>query len=95
MKFTEYFIRHKVSAIILNMMILVIGYLCFKNISVREYPDVQVPFLSVNTTYLSASANVVETAVTSPLEDAVSSVSGIKYITSNSEQGSSHINIAF
>jgi len=95
MKFTEYFIRHKVSSIILNMMILIIGYLCFKNISVREYPDVAVPSLSVHTTYPAASANVVESAVTSPLEDAVSGISGIKYLTSDSEQNNSYINIIF
>ena len=76
-------------------MILIIGYLCLKNISVREYPDVAVPVLSVYTTFPSASANVIESAVTSPLEDAVSSVSGIKYITSDSAQASSYIRITF
>lgn len=95
MKFTEYFIRHKVSSIILNMMILIIGFLCLKNISVREYPDVQIPALSVHTRYPSASAAVVESAITSPLEDAISGVSGIKYLTSDSKQNSSQIRIVF
>ena len=95
MKFTEYFIRHKVSSIILNMMILIIGFLCLKNISIREYPDVQIPMLSVKTTYPSASASVVESGVTGPLEDSISGVSGIKYLTSESKQNISQIIIVF
>jgi multidrug efflux pump len=95
MKFTEYFIRHRVSSIILNFMILIIGLLCLRNISVREYPDVQIPALSVHTNYPSASAQIVESAITTPIEDAISGISGIKFIKSESEQGSSHISIVF
>lgn len=95
MKFTEYFIKHKVSSIILNVMILIIGLLCLKNISIREYPNVEIPILSVRTVYPNASANLVESSVTSKLEDAISGVSGIKYITSNSQQRISTITVTF
>ncbi|MEY3197410.1 MAG: hypothetical protein RLZZ59_781 [Pseudomonadota bacterium] len=95
MKLTEYFIRHKVSAIVLNLMILVIGFLCFKNISLREYPKVDIPVLSVSTHYPGASAKTIESSVTSILEDAVSGVSGIKLTQSESSQNQSSITVVF
>lgn len=77
------------------MMILVIGFLCLKNITVREYPNVSIPALSVSVSYSSASAEVVETSVTGPLEDSISGISGVKYITSDSKTGSAYISIIF
>ena len=95
MKFTEYFIRYKVISTILSAMILIIGLLALKNITLREYPDVQVPILSVNTFYPNASPALVESAVTNILEDAAVSVTGVRSITSESSKGNSYITINF
>ena len=43
MKLTSYFIKHPVAAIILNSLIVVLGIICFSNLSVREYPDISFP----------------------------------------------------
>ena len=73
MKITSYFIKHPVSAIILNAAIVLIGILCFYNLTIREYPDVVLPKLMVDTYFPNASAELVETSVTNILEDELKS----------------------
>ncbi len=91
MKVTEFFINHPVTAIIINCMIMVMGMLAFKNLEIREYPDVVLPVFSVVTHYPNAAAEVVETNITNRLESALSEVEGLDMITSTSEQGESFI----
>jgi multidrug efflux pump len=91
MKVTEFFIKHPVTAIIINCMIMVMGLLAFKNLEIREYPDVVLPVFTVTTHYPNAAAEVVETNITNVLESALSEVEGLDMITSNSEQGGSFI----
>src|ERR1051326_5441266 len=95
MNFTSFFIKHPVLAIILNAIIIVLGALSYKNISIREYPEIKLPSLVVYTTYPNASAELVETAVTNILEDKLAGVEGIEVITSQSVQGSSSIDLLF
>jgi len=64
-------------------------------LSLREYPDIDPPIVSVNTTYTGASANIVETRITQILEDRISGIEGIKNITSTSRNGRSDITIEF
>ena len=95
MKITGYFIKHPVLAIILNALIVLIGYLSFQSLSVREYPDVEFPRVEVKAYYPNASAEIVETSVTNPLEDELAGIEGIETITSNSKHGGSYISLTF
>ena len=95
MNITTYFLRHPVTAFVLNAMIVVVGLLCFDSLSVREYPEVQIPEVEVEAYYPNASAELVESSVTNPMEDKLAGVEGIETITSNSQHGGSFIDITF
>lgn len=95
MKFTEYFIQHKVAAIIINAMILIVGVMAFRNIIIREYPDIKLPIISIMTIYPNANPELVESSVTNYLEDEISAVSNIKSISSESNQNQSFIFVHF
>lgn len=95
MKITNFFINRPVIALIFNAMIALIGYLSFTTLSVREYPDVDFPRVEVKTYYPNASPEVVESAVTNPLEDELAGIEGIDSITSNSKHGASYIWLTF
>jgi multidrug efflux pump len=95
MKITSYFIKHPVTAIILNCMIIMVGILCLHHLKIREYPKVILPDLQVTASYPSASADLVESSVTNILEDQLAGIEGIKNITSSSQYGLSIINLDF
>ncbi|MEC8467064.1 MAG: efflux RND transporter permease subunit, partial [Pseudomonadota bacterium] len=67
----------------------------FKGLPLREYPDIDPPIVSIDTTYIGASAETVETRITEVIEDRISGVEGIQYIASTSSDGRSRINIEF
>jgi multidrug efflux pump len=62
---------------------------------VREYPRIDEPIVSVNTTYRGASAEVVESQVTKILEDSLSGIEGVQLMTSRSRSEQSQINVRF
>ncbi len=95
MNITTYFLRHPVIALILNAMIVIIGILCFKSLSVQEYPQVHFPQVSIYTTYSNASAELVESTVTNALEEKLAGIEGIESIISDSKHGESYISISF
>lgn len=95
MKFTSYFLKHPVIAIILNSMILLLGILCFHSLSLREYPDISFPVITVNTHYPNASPELVESVVTNVLEDQLAGVEGLELMTSRSNPGKSYITLRF
>ncbi|MBA4118569.1 MAG: AcrB/AcrD/AcrF family protein [Candidatus Puniceispirillum sp.] len=95
MQLPSFFIKRPVFACVLSAMIVAVGLASFKNLSVREYPDVPLPRLSVQTFYPNASADLVETKVTSPLEDSLASVSGLVTMGSDSGEGMSTITLHF
>jgi multidrug efflux pump len=88
-------VRRPVFAAVIAMLIAVVGIVGFLSLSVREYPDVDPPIVSVQTRYIGAAANVIETRVTQPLEEALSGIEGLQTITSRSQDGSSNISIEF
>jgi multidrug efflux pump len=88
-------VQRPVLAIVLSMMLLVLGIMSFRDLPVREYPDVNPPVVSVRVAYSGASARVVENQITQPLEAQISGVEGIKSIRSSSRDGSSNISIEF
>lgn len=95
MKFTSFFIKNPVYAIVFNVMLIVVGILSLNSLKVREYPKVEIPRISVWTTYRNASPEVIESAVTAPLEDELAGVEGVEFIRSYSNYESSWINLQF
>lgn len=95
MRLTSYFIKHPVMAIILNAMIVVLGFLCFYQLSVREYPNITFPVITVSAYYPNASPDLIETAVTNILEERLAGIEGLETITSQSYAGTSYITLTF
>ena len=95
MRLSDISIRRPVFAAVLAMLVAVVGAVGFISLSVREYPDVDPPIVSVETRYIGAAANVVETRVTQVLEEQLAGVEGLQTITSRSRDGQSDITIEF
>src|SRR5690625_6940305 len=95
MKISEICIRRPVSATVLYLMIVLIGLISYERLTVREYPQIDEPVVSVVTAYTGASPEVVESQVTKPLEDQLSGIEGVDVMTSLSRSERSIINIKF
>jgi multidrug efflux pump len=88
-------IKRPVVGLVASILIVLIGALSFKRLPVREYPNTETAVVSVRTSYRGASAEVVETRITEPLEKELASIDGIRGIQSNSQEESSRITIEF
>ncbi|MDX1680148.1 MAG: efflux RND transporter permease subunit [Akkermansiaceae bacterium] len=88
-------IKRPVVTTVAALILVLVGVLAYLQLPVREYPDTDVPTVSVNTTYRGASADVVESRVTEPLEEQLSSIEGIRVIKSESKEQVSQITIEF
>ena len=95
MKISDISVRRPVFAAVIAMLVAVVGIVGFFGLSVREYPDVDPPVVSVETRYIGAAANVVETRITQVLEEQLSGLEGLQTITSRSQDGRSDISIEF
>lgn len=93
MKFTDFFIKRPVFASCLSLLLLAIGFIGFSQLELRQYPKLETSTISISTTYNGANASLVESFVTTPLENAISGVTGVDYMTSTSEEGKSSITI--
>ncbi len=88
-------IKRPVFATVIGFLLIAIGGVSFTRLALREYPDIDPPIVSVQTSYPGASANVVETRITEVIEDRISGVEGIRFINSSSQDGRSSIAIEF
>ncbi len=88
-------VKRPVFATVINLLLIIFGIVAISMLSLREYPDIDTPIVSVSTNYTGASANIVETRITQLLEDRISGIEGIKNITSTSRNGRSDITIEF
>jgi len=88
-------IRRPVLAIVLSITIVLFGLLGFSFLGVREFPSLDPPNITVSTSYRGASADVIESQVTEPLEASVNGVDGIRTLTSTSRDGRSTIQAEF
>jgi multidrug efflux pump len=88
-------IRRPVFATVLSLLILLVGWVSFQGLSVREYPRIDEPNVSVSTRLAGASSEVVESQITKPLEDSLAGIEGVDIITSVSRQESSQITVRF
>src|SRR5512144_593813 len=95
MQLPEICIKRPVFATVLSLVILLIGLISYTRLPVREYPRIDDPVVSVAVTYRGASAEVVESQVTKPLEDSLAGIEGVEVMTSQSRSESSRINVRF
>ena len=91
----ELCIRRPVLATVLSLTVVLLGIISFDRLSVREYPKIDPPIVSVRTVYKGASAQVIESQITQPLEDSISGIEGIRTIKSVSREEVSTIGIEF
>ncbi len=92
---SEICIKRPVFATVLSLIIVLLGYIAFQRLTVREYPLIDEPVVSVTTTYRGASAEIMETNVTTVIERSLSGIEGIRIMSSVSRQGSSEITVRF
>ena len=90
MNFTEIFIRRPVIAIVVSLVIVIAGVQAIRTLNVRQYPRSENAEITVTTTYVGASADLVRGFVTTPLERAIAAADGIDYLESQSKQNVSH-----
>ena len=88
-------IRRPVLATVLNLIILLVGIISYDRLSVRLIPNVDVPIVTVRTSYPGANAQVIESQVTKPIEDTLSGIEGIEYISSVSRAELSQVTVRF
>ncbi len=88
-------IRRPVLATVMSMLIILIGLVAYNRLPVREYPNIDEPTITVETTYRGASAEIVESRITTTLEDSLAGIEGIQIISSISRQEKSQITLRF
>ena len=95
MQLAEISIRRPVFATVLSLLILLIGAVSFNRLNVREYPKIDEPVVTVSVRYAGASAEVIESQVTKPLEDSIAGIDGVDVITSISRADQAQISVRF
>jgi multidrug efflux pump len=82
MRFTDLFIRRPILATVVNLFLLLGGWLAFKAMVIRQYPVTNNAVVTVTTTYPGASADLVRGFITTPLEREIASADGLDYVES-------------
>ena len=95
MGFTELCIRRPVFATVLSLVLVLAGLMSFQRLTIREYPNIDEPQVSVQTNYPGASAEIIESQVTQVLEGSLAGIEGIDTIESSSSAEQSRITIRF
>ena len=95
MQLAEISVRRPVLATVLSLLILLIGAVSFNRLTVREYPKIDEPVVTVSVRYAGASAEVIESQVTKPLEDSIAGIDGVDVITSISRADQAQISVRF
>jgi multidrug efflux pump len=95
MQLAEVSIRRPVFATVLSLLIVLVGAVSFQRLTVREYPKIDEPVVTVSVRYPGASAEVIESQVTKPLEDSIAGIDGVDVITSISRADQGQISVRF
>lgn len=88
-------IDRPVLSIVMSLMLVLLGVVGFYFLGIREYPAVDPPTVTVTTTYTGANADIIESQITEPLEEALNGIDGIRTISSTSKEQSSIITVEF
>ena len=92
---SEISIRRPVLATVVNLVIVLIGLMAWDRLTIRQYPNIDDPVVTISTYYPGANAEIMESQVTTPLEDSISGIEGIDYVSSISRAESSQISVRF
>ncbi len=95
MNICDFSIRRPITTLVFMILILLFGYLNLRKIGIREYPNIEIPTISVSTTYTGASSSIVETKITQQVENAVAGIEGLDNIQSTSKDGRSNVKLEF
>ena len=95
MNISELSLKRPVLATVMSLFIILFGLIGYYFLGVREYQAIDPPVISVSTSYVGASADVIESKITEPLEKVINGIPGIRTITSSSSVGSSNISVEF
>ena len=88
-------IKRPVLSIVMSVTIIVFGLIGYSYLGIREYPSVDPPVVTVQTSYTGANADIIESQITEPLEVSINGIAGIKTLSSSSRDGRSNITVEF
>jgi multidrug efflux pump len=91
----EFFVRRPVFSTVLSLIVVLIGIVSYSRLTVREYPNIDEPTVSVRTEYPGASPEIIETQVTQVLESSIAGIEGIEMMVSSSQPERSQITVRF
>jgi multidrug efflux pump len=92
---SELSIRRPVLATVMSLVVGLVGLIAYGRLTVREYPKIDEPVVTVETNFKGASSDIIESQVTQILEESLSGIEGIDYMSSISRQEKSQITIRF
>ena len=95
MRISEISIRRPVFATVLSLLMVLVGLVSFNRLSLREYPRIDEPVVTVSTRLIGASSEVIESQVSKPLEDSIAGIDGVDILTSISRSEQSQITVRF
>jgi multidrug efflux pump len=91
--FTDIFIRHPVLAVVVNLVIVLVGWRALTGLPVQQYPQVESSSVVITTVYYGAGAETVRGFLTTPIERVVSAIGGVDYVESTSRAGVSTVTV--
>ena len=95
MNISELSIKRPVLSTVFVLVILLMGFIGYTYLGVREFPSVDNPIISVSVSYPGANAEIIENQITEPLEQNINGIPGIRSLSSQSSQGYSNITVEF
>ena len=95
MNISELSLKRPVLATVMNLIIILFGVVGFTFLAVRDYPAIDPPIISVNTSYTGANPDIIANQITEPLEKQINGIPGIRTISSSSSLGNSQITVEF
>ncbi|TBU99741.1 multidrug efflux RND transporter permease subunit [Stutzerimonas kirkiae] len=93
MAFTDPFIRRPVLASVVSLLLVLLGFQAFNNLTIRQYPQIESALITISTAYPGANAETIQGYITQPLQQSLASAEGIDYMTSVSQQNLSMISV--
>jgi multidrug efflux pump len=90
---TDVFIKHPVLAIVVNLVIVLVGWRALTALPVQQYPKLESSSIAITTVYYGAGAETVRGFLTTPIERAVSAIAGVDYVESTSRAGISTVTV--
>ena len=95
MKLSEICVKRPVLSSVFSLILIILGLVTWRQLTLTQYPLVDQPIISVTTTYSGASPEIIETQVTRVMENALAGIEGIDFMESSSEPETSKITIHF